>query len=153
MLNKLKLAFGILLFSLFIYSAAIPATASAATKTCEKKQFLGLKPWYEYLEVTQDPLDPNACKVNISSIDDESNQNRFNGILVIGLVILEDLLRIAGLVAVGFVIYGGIQYITSQGESERTKQALSSIINALIGLAIAIVGATLISFIARRLGA
>lgn len=50
-----------------------------------------------------------------------------------------------------FVIVGAAKYITSQGEPDRAKQARDSIINALIGLAIAIVAAGVVSFIGNKL--
>ena len=67
------------------------------------------------------------------------------------LAITDSLLRIAALVAVVFVIVGGVKYMTSQGEPAQTKQALSSIINALIGLAVAMVAALVVSYIGRNL--
>lgn len=70
---------------------------------------------------------------------------------LIGLAIFDDLLRIAGIIAFGFVLYGGIRYITSQGEPENTRAALGTIINALIGMAIAIIAAVLVSFLANAL--
>ena len=72
--------------------------------------------------------------------------------LLIGLAILDDLIRIAALVAVGFVIYGGIQYVTSQGSPDQTKQAQQTIINALIGLVLAILASSIVAFIGNRLG-
>ena len=65
------------------------------------------------------------------------------------MAIFEDLLRVAGVAAVGFVIYGGFRYTTSQGSPEQTGAALGTILHALIGLAIAIIAATSIAFIAH----
>ena len=69
--------------------------------------------------------------------------------LVVAAVI-DILLRIAALVAVGFIVVGGVSYVTSQGEPDRTKTALRTIINALIGLAIAIAATAIVTFIAGR---
>ena len=60
---------------------------------------------------------------------------------------------IAGLVAVIFVIYGGIRYITSQGSPNATAQAQSTIIYALVGLAVAIIAIPTISYLGNRIGA
>ena len=57
-------------------------------------------------------------------------------------------LAVAGLLAVVFIIYGGITYITSSGNPERTKQALTIITNAVVGLIIAIVASLIVSYIA-----
>ena len=45
-------------------------------------------------------------------------------------------LIIAALIAFGFLIYGGIKWITSGGDKEGTAQAQSTITAALIGLLI-----------------
>jgi hypothetical protein len=68
------------------------------------------------------------------------------------MALFEDLLRVAGMLAIVFIIYGGIRYITSQGEPETTKSARGTIINALIGLAITVAAAATIQFIANSFG-
>jgi hypothetical protein len=68
------------------------------------------------------------------------------------LAVVDDLLVIAGLVAVIFVIYGGIRYITSQGSPNETAQAQSTIIYALVGLAIAIIAIPTVSYLGTKLG-
>jgi len=57
---------------------------------------------------------------------------------------------IAGLAAVIFVIYAGIKYITSQGSPNETARAQSTIIYALIGLAIAIIAVPTVSYLGNR---
>jgi hypothetical protein len=139
------------------------------------KTFLGLVPWYQYLlgnfrEITSKTTINGAsttvtvCGFQTSFVNTAGNVpgaavTGVNGgatglgvVWLIGLAIFEDLLRVAGLAAVAFVIYGGIRYITSQGEPEGTKGALSTIVNALIGLVIAIIAAATVSFIANSLG-
>ncbi len=71
--------------------------------------------------------------------------------LPVTLVIVDDLLKIAGLVAVVYVITGGIKLTTSQGEPDKTKMARESIINALIGLVVAVVAAAVVSYIGSQL--
>ena len=48
------------------------------------------------------------------------------------------------------VIYGGIEFIMSQGEPDKANKARGTVINALIGLVIAVAAATLVTFIAGR---
>lgn len=55
------------------------------------------------------------------------------------------------MVAVGFIIFGGFQYMLSQGEPERTKGARSTILNALIGLAISLSAVAIVNLIGRNL--
>ncbi len=136
--------------------AALPARhayAQSGDFRCAKHTFLGLKPWYYYFPLSVSG-DTTKCTIDISLTG--SNQKpditQINKLWLIGIVLFEDLLRVAALLAVVFVMYGGVRYITSQGEPEHTKAALSTIINALIGLAIAIVGATVMSFVGKKLG-
>jgi len=72
--------------------------------------------------------------------------------LLIGLAILDDLIRVAALVAVGYVIYAGFQYMTSGGSPDKTKKAQNSIIDALVGLGIAVLAASIVAFIGNQLG-
>jgi hypothetical protein len=50
------------------------------------------------------------------------------------------------------VIIGSFQYILTQGEPEKAKNAKSTIQNALIGLVIVILSTAIINFIGARFG-
>lgn len=123
--------------------------AYSANHACRTEpRFFGLVPWYHYLNVAADSK--GQCYIK----DFKFLGNGIDsGIPLILLAIVDDLLRIAGMVAVGFVIYGAIQYITSQGEPEKTAKAQGTILNALIGLAIALVAVTVVSFLGAKIGA
>jgi hypothetical protein len=116
----------------------------AAINPCSKGSFLGLESWFHYLP--KGDFDGDCNIKNFTVLGSKSD------ILLVGLAVLDDLIRIAALVAVGFVIYGGIQYVTSQGSPDQTKQAQQTIINALIGLALAILASSIVAFIGNRLG-
>jgi hypothetical protein len=103
----------------------LPASASAAS-SCQKGSFLGLPTWYEYLE-----FDPKDCSI-VEGQSIEVMAPR------IGLAVVEILIRISGMVAVGYIIYGGFRYMLSQGEPDATKKAKGTILNAIIGMIIAI---------------
>ncbi|MEJ0072791.1 MAG: pilin [Candidatus Saccharibacteria bacterium] len=112
--------------------------------TCTHK-FLTLEPWFYYLPSAD--FNPDSCTItSFNALGSKSD------ILLIALAILDDLIQIAALVAVGFVIYGGIQYVTSQGSPDATKKAQQTIINALIGLVLAILATAIVSFIGSKLG-
>lgn len=96
--------------------------------------FLGFPTWYKYI---QDPNDPAMVKV--TSIND---------VWLVVAAIIEILLRVAGMVAVAFVIYGGFQYVTSQAEPDAVNKARQTIVSALIGLAISILAAAAVNFVA-----
>lgn len=67
------------------------------------------------------------------------------------LGIFDIVLFIGGIVAVVFILYGGFQYLIGQGEPERTKNARSTIINALIGLVITISASAVVQLIGGNL--
>lgn len=97
--------------------------------------FFGFPTWYKYLN------HPN-CTPEIHSLSD---------VWLIVAAIIEIALRIAAIAAVLFIIYGGFSYTTSQGDPEGTKTARNTIVNALIGLALAVMAAAIVSFIARSI--
>jgi hypothetical protein len=117
-----------------------------ADTTCANSPFFGLPSWAEYLNkagrMTFDAA-TGSCMLN--------GAFQYNDAVLILLAIIDILTRLAGLVSVGFIIYGGIQYITSQGEPDKTKRALSVIINALIGLGVTILAAAIVAFIGTSL--
>jgi hypothetical protein len=117
---------------------------------CGKPTFLGvLKPWYQYMTLAPDKT-TGVCQVTNFDNPDQvlGAQSPF---LLIGLAVVDDLIRIAALVAVGYVIYGGIQYVTSQGSPDATSKAQQTIINALIGVVLAILAAAIVAFIGGKL--
>jgi hypothetical protein len=124
--------------------SSIPGINTFAA-TCGGGSFLGLVPWYNNL------VNPTTCAVDIGT-NGLVNSDNWDKIWVIGLNIFQDLLVIAGIVALGFVIYAAFRYVTSQGEPENTKKALGTIINALTGLGIAIIASPFVSYLSNKLG-
>ena len=114
-----------------------PGTPGACPSV--QTSFFGLPTWYKYLEVGDN------CAVKLDF------RNKPNQIWLIALAIADILLWIAGFVAVLFVIYGGYKYITSQFDPEGTKNARDTILNALIGLAVAVLAAAIVNFVGRNL--
>lgn len=135
-----KLLLVILSLPLFLIAGVnIPATADAA---CDKS-LLGLPVWYKYLDGTCENITGpyNAPGDPDSGLNWQAASGR------IAIAIIEILIRIGTLVAVGYVIYGGFRYITSQGEPENTKSARQTILNAVIGLVIALVATASVAFL------
>jgi len=126
---------------------------ATAPSGCEN-DFFGLRTWYHYLPTSDFGVNVNgnneACALN--SHFTFISPGGATDIPLILLAVVDDLLRIAGIVAVAFVVYGAIQFIASQGNPEQTARAQSTVINALIGLAIAIISVAFVSFLGNRLG-
>ena len=115
--------------------------------TCAQKAFFGLPTWYKYLaDAGQVVVDPatGRCEISVSlTVPDLS---------LIALAIVEILLRVAALVTVGYIVWGGIQFIVAQGDSGKSAKARQTVINALIGLIIALISTGLVNFVGSRVG-
>jgi len=125
-----------------------------AATSCANKSFFGIPAWYKYLVSGSNPI------MTLNSVTNACELTRINDpgvgwttvIMLIALAIIDMLLRVAGLVAFGFILYGGARYITSTGLPDKTKEAQEAIINAIIGLAITVIAIAAVSFIGHRLG-
>lgn len=121
---------------LFSGLSLMPATASAAAPAADFAcggSFLGFPKWYAHLPGS------GSCKPQITGL---------NQIWVIVLNIVDIMIRLAGIVAIGMIIWGGFKYIRSQGEPAKTTEAKDSILNAVIGLVIVIAAVAIVEFAA-----
>jgi hypothetical protein len=58
---------------------------------------------------------------------------------------------VAGIVAVIVLVIGGIRFISSNGDAEQIKQAKNTIVYAIIGLAVIVLGQSIIMFVLSRI--
>jgi len=66
--------------------------------------------------------------------------------------IVNTFLFAAGLIAVIFLIIGGIRYITSTGDSQRIKAAKDTILYAIIGLIVTILALPIADYVVKTVG-
>lgn len=92
--------------------------------------------WYKYLE-----LDAN-CNVTNFGVDD---------IPKIGIAIIEILLRVAGFIAFVFTVMAGFKFVLSRGNPNEAAKARQTLIDAIIGIAIASVASVFVAFLGRTL--
>lgn len=111
--------------------------------SCGKPTLLGIPSWYSYLDLKYNSI-TKTCDIQNFVVP--------GSFLNIGLAILDMALHVAALVAVGFVIYGGIQMITSRGEPDKTASARTTVINALVGLVITLIAVDFVGFLGTKLG-
>lgn len=111
--------------------------AALNNATCAKDLFYGIPHWGKGLD-----FDTECTLKNFT----------FSDVWIVVANIAVIMLRVAALVAVVFVIYGGIRYITSAGNPDNTKAATGIIVNAVVGLVIAILASFIVSFIAGVFG-
>jgi hypothetical protein len=133
----------------FSQKNTVPPGASNRAEACSSS-FFGLKPWFAYLP--NEKFDDN-CQIQEFNLlgSGTAPNNTPSDFGPVALAIVDNLVRIAAVVAVVFVVIGGVKYVTSQGEPEGTKAAKDSIINAIIGLVIAIIAASVVSFIGNQI--
>jgi uncharacterized membrane protein len=124
-----------MLFSLFTQFAV-------ADPKCGRS-FFGIRPWYQYLNT-----DGSCNVIGFQVLGGDAGSD----FVLVALALVDALLRIAAFVAIAFIIYGGILYVTSQGSPDQTGKAQNSILNAIIGLVIAMAAVAVVSFLGNRLG-
>lgn len=144
------------MFALFITYPLVKALSfMGALSACPKPTFFGLVPWYQYMTLIRDTNTGQCSIANFNPGSTAGTQNVLDlhsPFLLIGLAVLDDLIRVAALIAVGFTIYGGITYATSEGSPDATGKAKSTIINAMIGLVIALFAVAIVNFLGNKLG-
>jgi len=132
--------------TLFLSKAPIIGAIIGGHDACGgNNTFFGLIPWYYYLPNTD--LDQSTCSIRSFHFFGSPPD-----LPLVLLAVVDDLLRIAGIVAVAFVIVGAIRYITSQGNPDDAAKAQSTIINALIGVALATVAIGIVNYLGGHLG-
>lgn len=118
---------------------------AAPSPTCKPGTFFGLPTWYEYLyKAGRIDYKGSTCRL--------VEPFQMNDILLVAMALLDLGLRLAGAIAVGYIIYGGIQYVISSGEPDKTKKAQETIVNALIGLVLAMLATVIVQFIGNEIG-
>lgn len=126
----------------------MPLSAQAAS--CSTS-FFGLPNWWRGLAKTSTVNNQPVCVVNLTASKDGTWQT---GVLTIAINVLDALLRLSGMVAVVFIVWGGIQYIISQGEAGSGSspggvvKAKQTIMRAISGLVIAILAVFILNFVA-----
>lgn len=109
---------------------------------CQPKgSFFGLPTWYKYLDGVQGTNGVTDCIVRINKLAD---------FWLVASAILELLLRLAALAAIAMIVYGGIQFVTSDGQPDKAQKALGTVVAAAVGLVIAVASTAVITFVAGR---
>lgn len=127
----------------------IPDSFRYFAAACTEPSFFGLPVWYHYLnlagKMTQS-RDTGRCEfVSLTG------GFQFQDMALIGLAIVDILLRVAAYVAIGYLMYGGFRLITSQGDPDASKRGQQTMWNALIGLGITIASIGAVTFIGRAI--
>lgn len=133
----------VLFCSLGIYNNPVSADSAGAgpgtgitTGGCSGGWLLGFPHWANGLECDSD---------GTPKITD------LNQLWFIAVNIAEMIIVAAGYAAVGFFIYGGFLYMSSQGDSGKIAAAKNTLLHATVGLIIAIAAVAIINFVVSSL--
>lgn len=123
-----------------IVFSAIKSLPFVFANHCDGNIFFGFPHWWKYLDVGHDSI--GNCQVNFIFPGD---------IWAVVFAVIDMLLYLAGVVAVVMIIVSGVMYIMSSGDVEKAADARRRIVNSLVGLAIVLIAAATVSFIARSI--
>jgi amino acid transporter len=134
---------------LTMMTVMLPQSAHAGSRQeCEGNNSITIFPkWYKYLNPHWET--PSGARVPECVLRGGGFPDAIPGI---ALAIFEILLRVAGLVAIIFIVYGGFQYLTSTGEPDKAKNARTTITNAVIGMLITMFATVIVNVVGRNIG-
>ena len=114
-------------------SLPTPVTQFAA---CDAGSFFGFPTWY-------------ACLPKDS--DGHPKLTQLSDVWLIVFPLIETAIKAAAYAAIGFIIWGGIRFIKSQGNPGEITASRDTIRDALIGLVICLASVSIVQFMASRL--
>ena len=137
-----KAFFGALLM-IFSGSLAVAVMNSpvAEAKDCSKSDYVfGLPTWYRGLTTGAN------CEMKKISEKGEAGSVTIQTFIwqVVGNV-FDMIFRLAGVIAVGFIVWAGFQYMLALGNSGQLANAKTTLINAIIGLIITLLASGIIN--------
>lgn len=114
---------------------------SVAAVTCTKPFFFFFPPWWEYLKTKPDEL--GQCAPVFTPPGD---------FWLVGLAVLDILLRVTSFIALLSLLIAGIEYIVAVGNPQSITNARKRAVNSLVGIAIAFSATLVVSFVGRQFG-
>ncbi len=126
------------LMTMIVTVMTVLAIATPAFAACGDS-VLGIPPWYRGLTAANcemKPVGDNADQVPLTKF-----------IWTVALNVIQTLLVVVAYVTIFFIIKGGFNYMTSMGDSTSMANAKTTIKNAVIGLVIALLSASIVNAI------
>lgn len=93
-------------------------------------------------------FDIRAFSGRFKGIEDPNN----TGLVDTSINIINALLVIVAIVAIVFLIVGGLRYITAQGDEDAVAQAKNTVIYVIIGIIIILLAVVIINFFTAQIG-
>lgn len=123
-MKKFKSIVAALAILLAIFGVSLAPTASYAVSVCDQ-------------DVPEEIKKANGCQGSGDSAE-------LSGVIV---GIINGIVAVLGIVAAIFIVVGGVNYMTSQGDPGKTKKAKDTILYATIGLIIAALAFAIVNFV------
>ena len=101
--------------------------------------FFGLPPWHRGLKCDNGAVDLSDMEIG-------------NIIVIVGLNIIDMVVRLMGIVAIAFIVIGGFQYMLARGEASNVAKGKATVTHAVIGLIIVMASSTIVGFLVSRIG-
>lgn len=124
-----------------------PVYAEGESTVCEKKLLWLFVPWYAGLTNADCSIKSPA---EVGDTDGTNGLSTFIWTIVTN--ILYDLFMLADFLALGYIIYSGFLYMTSEGEPGKMTKAKDSLVRAITGFIIVLVATLAIAAIKSMLG-
>jgi uncharacterized membrane protein len=86
--------------------------------------------------------------VTVEKVNETSNDNLKQNITDI----INAVIAALGIVAVVVIVLGGVQYMTSTGDSTKVKKAKDTILYGIVGLIICVLAYAIVNFVIGKLG-
>lgn len=119
------------LITMFSFSIATPVANTASAACNAPRAILTFPAW-------QDGMPGTCAKPEIRKLND---------VWIVVLNLLEMLIQAAAYISAGFIVWGGFKYIKSQGDPGKISESKMAIINAIIGLVIALASVAIVDFV------
>ena len=124
---------------------AAPNWAGGGTNADCCKVILGFKPWYCNGPNGNEVSEVVGGKCEIKSPSGDSELKAF--ITTIVGNVLSDLFVATAYIAIGFIIYSGFMYITSDGNPSKAAKAQKGLAGSIVGLVISVAAAAIVRFV------
>jgi len=148
---KMKLTLMALVF-VSVLALAAPQSVSAAAPTSVadcSKPILGIPTWFNGLvKLEKDSVGNVTCAIKSpSDLDPTGDSGLSKFIWRVVLNVIDIVLRLIAWIAAGMMIFGGFRLITSDGAADKAAQGRKTLLNAAIGLVIAIGSVGLVNLV------
>ena len=124
-------------FGLAVFDSKVASAACAS----DGAQLFSIPAWYRGL------TDDDCSIKKISNKGDAGSVTIQSFVWTVIGNVFDAIMRIVGVVATGYIIWAGFQYMISAGDSGKMANAKTTLTNACIGLVIAIVASGIVQLV------